>query len=298
MGVKLAYGQVQRSAMNWPFFAAAALGLFAEENLSVEPTIFFLPPEPVAGLIEGELDIINVIPDVALLEMVKGAHLSIIANTNIGSQYRLMVRGDIGSFEDLEGKKIGVNDGRSAEALILIRLLAQKGLGHGSYELVPSGRPPERCRRLREGLLAATMVTQPFDFGLEHEGFKCLASALEAAPHYPFTVCVIRRDRDVNENFVGFLKSLKRAWRWLADPANRKGAVAILGRSTETSEREAEATYDLYFSSSAPPSLAPAEEGVATVLELLADSGRLTRPLPAPRGFIDRRYFEKLNKES
>lgn len=294
MSAKLLYGQVQRSAMNWPFFVAAELNLFAEHDLLVEAKIFTSPPEPVAGLMDGSLDLINVIPDVALLEMVQGASLSVIANTNTRPQYRLMAQPEMRDFKELEGKRIGVNDGRSAEALILRKLLREKGLTSGSYDLVPSGPPPQRCERLKQGLLAATMVTQPFDFLLEEEGFKGLASSAEVVPHYPFTVCVVRHEERVIEDIVGFLKSLKKAWEWLADPSNREKALAILSRATATSEKEARATYNLYLKPPLRLSLAPTEEGVATVLGLLAENGRLPLPLPPARRYIDDRYFKKL----
>lgn len=123
---KFCYGQVQRSAMNWPFFAAAELNLFAEQNLAIEPYIYTAPPDPVAALTNGSLDLINVIPDITLMEMVKGALLALIANTNSRAQYRLMADAEIRDCTGLEGKKIGVNDGRSAESLILKRLLKKK----------------------------------------------------------------------------------------------------------------------------------------------------------------------------
>src|ERR1051325_1777983 len=97
MAQRLRYGQVQFSAMNWPFFAAEATGLFGAHD-------------PVKGLIEGSLDLINVIPDVALLEAIKGAPLVVIANTNDRPQYRLMATADIQDARQLEGKRIGVND--------------------------------------------------------------------------------------------------------------------------------------------------------------------------------------------
>src|SRR4051812_44562127 len=103
---RLRYGQVQLSAMNWPFFIAEALELFAEKNLSVARNVFTRPPDPVAGLIAGSLDIINVIPDVALLETIKGAPLAVIANSNDRPQYRLMAEAEIQSRKQLEGKKI------------------------------------------------------------------------------------------------------------------------------------------------------------------------------------------------
>lgn len=150
---KLRYGQVQRSAMNWPFFVAAELDLFAEQSLVVKARIYTSPPEPVAALVDGSMDLINVIPDVALVEMVKGAPLTIIANTNSRPQYRLMAQAEIKDCKDLAGKRIGVNDGRSAEALILRKLLRVKGLNPDSYYLVASGPPPQRCEKLKQGLL-------------------------------------------------------------------------------------------------------------------------------------------------
>jgi len=292
---KLSYGQVQRSAMNWPFFAAAELNLFAEQNLAVEANIYTAPPDPVAGLINGSLNLINVIPDVTLMEMVKGAPLALIANTNSRAQYRLVVNAEIRDYKGLEGKKIGVNDGRSAESLILKRLLKKNGLKPEAFELVASGPPLKRCEKLKQGEIAATMVTEPFHFFLEEQGGRVLGSSLEVAPDYPFTVCVVRREERVNEDILRFLKCLKSAWHWLCGPSNRERAVAILSRSTDTPMKQAEATYDLYLKPPEPPSLAPTEEGVTTVLELLAESGRIPRPLPPARKFIDPRYFERLD---
>ncbi|MGH7773332.1 MAG: ABC transporter substrate-binding protein [Candidatus Binatia bacterium] len=294
MAHRLVYGQVQRSAMNWPVFVADQLGLFAGENLEAQGKMFTSAPEPVAALIDGSLDLINVIPDVALLEIVKGAPLSVIANTNNRAQYRLMAHPDIRNFQDLKGKKVGVNDGRSAEGLILRRLFRLKGLNPDSYELAPSGSPLERSKKLKEGLVAATMVTQPFDFLLEEERFGCLASSLEVVPLYPFTVCVVRREERINEAIVSFLKSLRKAWDWILDGGNLRQAAQLLSRWTETSEKEAEATYDLYLKTPSSPSLAPTEEGIATVLELLAENGRLPFPLPPARKYIDERYFQRL----
>ena len=294
MPTNLRYGQVQLSAMNWPFFVAEALDLFAAEGLSVARNIFTRPPDPVAALVSGQLDIINVIPDVALLETVKGAPLTIIANTNDRPQYRLLAQADIQHCGQLEGKKIGVNDGRSAEALVLRRLLQRNGLKPDAYELVAAGPPPERCEKLKQGVIAATMVTQPFDFLLEEAGFAVIASSLEAVPTYPFTVCVIRKEQEIDQKYVAFLRALMNAWEWLAQLANRAKAVEILSRATETAPAQAERTYELYLELPSPPSLEPTHERVATLLDLLAESGRLPLPLPPARRYIDDRYLQAI----
>lgn len=296
MPAKLRYGQVQVSAMNWPFFVAEALDLFAAGGLSVERNVFSRPPDPVAGLVDGSLDLINVIPDVALVEAVKGAPLAVIANTNDRPQYRLMARADIQAAGQLEGKKIGVNDVRAAESLILRRMLRSRGLKDGAYELAAAGPPLERCDKLRQGAIDATMVTEPFHFLLEKEGFTFIGSSIEAAPAYPFTVAVVRRSAEIDDRFVNFLETLQRAWEWLAGPANRPRAVEILSRAVGTTPDLAEQTYELYLATPEPPSLEPTELGVAAVLDLLAESKRLPMPLPPARRYIDTRYFEKIRQ--
>jgi ABC-type nitrate/sulfonate/bicarbonate transport system substrate-binding protein len=293
---RLIYGQVQRSAMNWPIFVAEQLGFFREQGLTAEARIYTSPLEPVTALISGSLDLLNVIPDVALREIVKGAPLAVVANTNSRAQYRLMAHPEIRDYADLKGKRIGVNDGRSAEGLILKRLLRLKGLKADSYELAATGAPQERCKRLREGAVAATMVTQPFNFLLEDEGFANLATSAEVVPDYPFTVCVVRREETFNEAVLSFLRTVSRSWRWLSDHRNRERAIPTMTQWTGASEKPAQATYDLYLNSPEPPSLAPTEEGVATVLELLAESGAISLPLPPATKFIDGRYFEKLTE--
>jgi ABC-type nitrate/sulfonate/bicarbonate transport system substrate-binding protein len=293
MPERLRYGQVQFSAMNWPFFAAEALDLFAAHDLAVERNVFTRPPDPVKGLIDGSLDLINVIPDVALLEAIKGAPLVVVANTNERPQYRLMAAAEIQHARQLENKKIGVNDARSAESLILRKMLRAHGLKDDGYELVSAGPPLERCEKLRGGGIDATMVTEPFHFLLEKEGFTLIGSSIDAAPAYPFTVAVVRKSADVDERFVRFLRVLIESWEWLAAPTNRAQAVEILSGVIGTAPELAEKTYELYLNPPSPPSFEPTERGVAAVLELLADSKRLPLPLPPARRYIDRRYFEK-----
>jgi len=291
---RLRYGQVQFSAMNWPFFAAEATNLFSQHDLIVERNIFTKPPDPVNGLIDGSLDLINVIPDVALLEAIKGAPLVVIANTNERPQYRLMAHTDIQAAHQLEGKKIGVNDARSAESLILRKMLRMHSLKEDAYELVSAGPPLERCEKLRAGDIAATMVTEPFHFALEKDGFTFIGSSIEAAPAYPFTVAAVRKTADPDDRFVRFLRALIKSWEWLADAANRPRAVEILSAVIGTASELAEKTYELYLDPPSPPTFEPTEHGVAAVLELLGDSKRLPLPLPPARRYIDRRYFEKL----
>lgn len=296
MSAKLLYGQVQLSAMNWPFYVAQERHLFAEEDLVVEAKIFNSGPEPVAQLINGSLEVISVIPDITLMEIEKGASLSLIANMNTRPQYRLVVQPPIKKFGDLKGKKIGVNDGRSAESLILRKLLRGKRLPADSYELTASGPPPQRCEKLEQGQLAATMVTQPFDLALEAEGFRVLASSREVVPRYPFTLAIVRKGDSINEKVLSFLNCLKKAWEWLADPANRDEASIILSHSTHTSQEQAQGTYDLYLQPPSAPSLTPSPEGVATILELLVESGRLPSPAPPAQKYIDERYFRRLEE--
>ncbi len=291
----LRYGQVQRSAMNWPFYVATKLGLFGENGLVVEPTIFTSTRAPVEALTDGSLDLISVIPDVTLTAIESGAPLCIIANTNDRPQYRLVAQPWIRDFSELMGQTIGVNDGRSAETLILRKMMQTKGLAPGSYEVLACGPPPARCERLQTGSIAGTLISQPFDLALEEAEFRVLGSSAEVVPSYPFTVCVTRREAALNDAVLSFLKGLKRAWQWIADPDNRQRSAEILSRFTNTPQEHAEATYDLYLGSPAPPSLAPTPKGIATVLELLVEGGQCPSPIPPAEKYIDPRYVRQLD---
>ena len=296
MPTQLRYGQVQLSAMNWPFYVAQEQRFFAEEDLVVQARIFTSPPEPVAELINGALDVISVIPDVTLLEIEKGASLSLIASINPRPQYRLLVQPEVRDFHGLKGRRIGVNDVRSAESLIIQKLLREKSLPPESYELTAAGPPSERCEKLERGLLAATMVTQPFDLMLEERGFYALTSSREIVPHYPFTMGVVRQEDRINEGILAFLKCVKMAWQWLADPTHRGEASAILSHYTKAGEKQAEGTYDLYLNPPSPPGLAANEKGVTTILELLAEGGRISTPIAPAQKYIDQRYLNRLEQ--
>ena len=59
----LRYGQIQRSAKNWPIYVAHKTGLFNRHGILCTMDIFSSPPRAVEALVRGQLDFIHSIPD-------------------------------------------------------------------------------------------------------------------------------------------------------------------------------------------------------------------------------------------
>lgn len=286
----LHYGQVQRSAMNWPIYAALELELFREEGVNFAMEVFASPPRAVEALAGGSLQVLHAIPDPVLRVVDRGAPLRLIAAVLSRPSYRLLAAGNVRSVSDLKGKRLAVNEADSAESLLLRRFLQERGLDPAEFDWVPAGPPPERCRRLQEGKVEATLVSQPFDFVLLNGGCRVLFDSRQSFPHYPFAVAVVSQEwaGQHEGEVVSFLRVLQRAVSWLEDPGHRARAAAVLARATGAGEEVALQTYDYYFARRLRSTLEIDPKGIATILSLLDRTG------VKPEDYLDRRYLAAL----
>jgi ABC-type nitrate/sulfonate/bicarbonate transport system substrate-binding protein len=212
------YGQVQRSAMNWPYYIAREEGLFAAAGIEVEEHVYGATGESVEALAAGELDIAHAVPDGDL-----PAGLRAVARVLDRPSYRLFGRPG----------RVGVSRPDSGEGLLVQRLLRHIGLPDG--HLVMAGPPPERVRALLDGRIDCTMVTEPFAFELEDAGVPLLGELRQAVPDFPFALCIVRGDGP--PGLEAWLAALRAARERLHDPAASEVLAAATGCSRETAER-------------------------------------------------------------
>ncbi len=212
----LRYGQVQRSAMNWPYYVARDEGRFAAAGIEVVETIYPATEDAVAALLVGEIDVTHVIPDRAL-----PAPLRAVARVLDRPTYRLF--GHPG--------RVGVSTLDSGDGPLVHLLLRHLGV-HG--DLVPCDGPEARVAALLAGQIDATMVTEPFTFVLEDAGVPLLGNMCQALPDFPFALCVVRGGGP--PELGTYLGVLRRARERLWDPA----ASAILAAATRCTPATAE----------------------------------------------------------
>ena len=97
--------------------------------------------------------------------------------------------------------------------------------------------------------MQAALLTQPFDFHAEAQGYRKLLDIGAYGKEYGFLTVLARPQwlRDNPDTARGYLRALAAAVDWLYDPANRDEAIAILARETKLDPAIATKTYNYYI---------------------------------------------------
>jgi len=276
--------------MNWPIYVARELGFFDRQGINCAMEIFTSPPQAVAALARGELNLIHAIPDPVLKAIDAGAPLSLIASVLTCPSYRLLAAPGIRTVADLQGKRLAINEAGSAEGLLLRHFLVQQGFQIQEFHWVHGGPPLRRSQMLRDGGVEATVVSQPYDFLLQDAGCAVLFDSREVFPRFPFAVAVVAQDWAATheEEVLQFLRILRESRSWLQNLRNRDRAVSILCNVTGAQEKAGFQTYDYYFAGPGSTSLEIDAEGMDTILSLLGKSGANWA------NYVNRSYLVKL----
>src|SRR5262249_479699 len=158
---------------NVALYAARDKGFFARRGLAVE--VQFTPNSRAqrTGLVHGAFEIAQAAVDnaVALVEVEK-ADVIIVAGGSDGLN-ELMVRPEIGSYADIRGRAVVVDQPDTAYAFLLYKMLAVQGLHKGDYRVIPGGDCAARRAAVQpdKGGVAA-MMNPPCNFIVRKEGFK------------------------------------------------------------------------------------------------------------------------------
>jgi ABC-type nitrate/sulfonate/bicarbonate transport system substrate-binding protein len=128
-------------------------------------------------------------------------------------------------------------------------------------------------------------------------GCHLLARDREIQPVYQATCGAASRAwaRDHEELLVQYLRAYLEATRWCFDPANRDARLRLLKQHMGLDDRRGAVAlasilgprHGLY------PDAALNLPGIAAALELRAEKGHLTTPLPAVEKYTDLSYYRK-----
>ncbi|HZU05644.1 MAG TPA: ABC transporter substrate-binding protein [Chloroflexota bacterium] len=285
------------TAFNWALYAAEAQGFFAEVGLQPDWLVTESPPKTAQAVISGDAQVGTIGTDFVIDAVERGANLVIVGAEMRAPLMSLMVRPELRDWNDLRGKTLAVSGPQVAETLFTRKLLALHGLDPAAVDLVTVGSSTERYAALRSGAVTAAMLTQPFDLMIAGEGFRRLGDSTAVVTDYPFPTYTVRRDwATAHEGLlVRFLHATRRGHQWLYEPANAAAAIAILRERTRSEEALARQTYQTLIEEKRllTPDGAITTAGVANVIALMAEMGRLTPPLPAPEKFLALHYLEQ-----
>jgi ABC-type nitrate/sulfonate/bicarbonate transport system substrate-binding protein len=287
-----------RATYNLPVQAAVKNGIFAKHGLEVE--VAYTPGSDflIAALEDGSFEIGHTAADdvVAAVEDRAGCDLFLFMGLHSGLLSLVAGPGYRG-VQSLRGQMLGVDSRSTGFVFLMEKFLRSRGFSPQDYSLVEIGGWEFRYRALLEKKIAATLLTSPYTEDAMDWGCHLLAQDREIQPTYQATCGAATRAwaRDHQELLVSYLKAYLEATRWCFDPANRDACVHLLKQHMDLDDKRGKIAlarlldpqHGLY------PDAALNIPGVAAVLELRAEMGRLVAPLPAVVRYIDLFYYRK-----
>jgi len=266
--------------------------MFEREGVTVEATLTASSVKQLEQLTQGGYDIGFQQSDHVVRAVENGSDLFIFMAHAHPPELNLVIAPDIRSFADLKGRVIAVDGKRSGYALLLRKLLADKGLRDSDYTFKEFGGSRERFEALQAGAAFASFLNPPFDRNLFAAGFKSLGTVSDYFPSYPGTIAAARRSwaRDNETRLVAFIRGMNAAFAWLEDKNNKQEAIGILRARLEIKPDAAARAFD-EFSAKPRPTVMP--EALRQMIDIVWDAEGLKGPQGAPDKYLDLSYLHK-----
>ena len=286
----LKLGLISEGTNTWPLYVAQALGMFRRYGLTVDVSVVGSSVKQQEDLIRGDYDVGFQQPDHVVRAVEQGADLFIFAAHGHAPDLTLVGQPGISGIEALRGKDIAVDGARSGYALLLARLLAQKGFAESEVLFKEVGGSKERFDAMKSGAAAASMLNPPFDATLIASGYVSLARIGEEFPTYPGSVMAARRGwaKTHGRELKAFVRGLEDATAWLRDPDNALRAFQMLPQRLAIAPSAAAAALDK-LARRAPPRLTP--EGMQQVIDIVWASEGYTQSKGEPAKYMDLSYM-------
>ena len=292
-----------RAGYNLPVHAAIEYGIFAKYGLEIE--VAYTPGSDylIEALRSGKFEIGHPAADdvVAAVESEENKHgrdIDLFLFMGLHSGLLSLIAApeypDVGS---LRGKLLGVDSRRTGFVFLLEKFLRSNGFGPQDYSLVEIGGWEFRYQALLEKKIAATLLTSPFVADALSCGCHLLSRGDEILPVYQATCGAARRAwaRDRKEVLVRYIRAYIAALRWCFDPDNRRTCLNLLKKHNRLDENGAANTLATLLEPNRGiyPDAALNIPGLAAVLALRAEMGRLKPPLPPVDKYIDLSYYRR-----
>ena len=290
---------------NLPLWAAQSQGFFAAQEVEVTLHLTTSSMEQLSGLIRGDWDIgMTGIDNVVAYQEGQGeAEIDVTPDLCVfmggdDAFLRLVVQGDIASYDDLRGKQLSVDALTTGFAFVLRKMVEEAGLEEGAVEYVRAGGVMQRWEALKAGDHAGTLLLTPFELIAEHLGLRLLQKASDVLPHYQGIVGATRRGwaADNGDALVGYIRGYLQALDWLYDRSNKDAACDLLMSNVPNmNPGMAAATYDVLLGETGgfERQARLDVEGIKTVLALRSQYGRPQKTLTDPHKYTDLSWYTR-----
>jgi ABC-type nitrate/sulfonate/bicarbonate transport system substrate-binding protein len=286
-----------RNMAEIPNIVAQRKGFFAREGLSVTMVPLMGTTHMVAALDRNDVDATGTATPYMIEAVLKGSDAVAVIGGVANTIYSLIAKPGIQAIADLKGKTIAISAPPDTITLSTRMLLAKGGLKNGDYltkEIIGSS---QRADCLAGGVCDAVPLGQPEDIVFEQRGFRKLGDSLEVVPNLQFNVIAVRRAWAASHKaaVIALARAFGDIFRYLRDPANRADVIKSIVEVTGANEEVARAVLALYYEPDRGVMPKQGEinvAGLAAVIELLGEAGKIEKPLPAAQRFVDMQYLQ------
>lgn len=294
-------------ASNLPVWIAQERGLFAKEGLEVA---FDRTPSSGAlfrNLMAGKYQVASAAFDNVVAYVEGQAEQAIEGFDAVsflgvhGGLVSLMTRPEIKGFGDMKGKPVAVDSPASGYALLLYRILDQKGLAKDrDYTVLAVGGTGERLAAMRDGRAAVSLISPPQDLEARKLGFRMMGDATKSLGAYQGSVYNVRRAwaKDHERELVGFVRAIVAAHDVIF--TDRATATAVLRKRLKGLSAEDAAA--VYAKMTGPGGFARKAQisirGARMVLSVRSAYGEPKKKLSDPYKYVDLRYYDKATKRN
>lgn len=290
-------------ASNLPFWVGQDKGLFAKEGIA--PVLEITPNsvEMAKNLYAGRYDFaLTSVDNIVAYDEGQGeadlpgpADFVALFGVDNG-MLSVMAVPEVKSFADLKGKTVSVDAMTTGFAFVLRDILARNGIAESDVTFVKVGGGAQRLEALLKQEQAATLLNTPLDLVAEGKGFTRLARATETLGAYQGIVGATRRETAarMRPQVEAFIRGFHGAVAWLADPAHKDEAVALLvARVKGMQQPQAEKAYAVLMDpkNGIFRDLKIDRAGLETVLMLRSKYAPAKTPLTDPGRYIDMSYL-------
>lgn len=265
-------------------------GFFAAEGLDVRTIATANSTEQMRGLSNGTFQIVSTnVDNVFAWSGREGAELIVVAQIIDSSVFPVYVRPEIKNWNDLRGKRLAVDSVETAFALVLRKILLDKGLdlNKGDYQLVAAGGTPLRLQSMIKGDTFAGVLSPPTTEHAEAAGMVRLGDSKESLPNFPNTQFAADRAWAQKERsqLVSYLRAWLAARRWLE--ANRDEAAKLIEADIKVNPKLLRSRFDEMTRTGA------INPGALELALQLRNQFKMTPPMgPAISRYYDTQYYD------
>ncbi len=284
-------GSVDAASANlWPLYSAEKNGYFDAVGLKLETVFSQSNASVIQQLAAGSY---NIAPSAGIVDPIraieKGAPVSIVRILIQSPPYALLAKPGIKSIKDLKGKTIIIGGAKDVTRIFTERMLAPNGLKSGDYDYIFAGATSARYSALKSGAVDAAILTVPFNFYAESEGFTNLGFTFDYIPDMPFAAMAVNRSwATANPKLVErFLAGIVKGVAWFDDASNRGEAVKLMLARSKLKQEDIERSYDfLHEKHLFEPSGKVSKRKVNVALDALKQLGDIPADFQVDRLFL------------